>query len=97
MNFQNQVRGTMRTQVEIEAERRGEIVVFPTATKTESECFPCIAIEVRRHGQRSQRTWLDLRKLGTHFDTLDAALDAAKKIRVLSVDDDGEVQWEVGE
>lgn len=95
MVFQQQVRTSSRTQAEIDAERQGKIVVHPVATKTADECFPCLAIEVIRPGNRIQKTWVDLRKLGRHFDTMDAALDAAKQVHVISVDEAGEVQWEV--
>ncbi|MCC7705998.1 hypothetical protein IGS59_27505 [Janthinobacterium sp. GW460P] len=97
MNFQNQVSMYSRTQAEIDAERQGQIMVYPLATKTGNECFPCLAIEVFRTGQPSQKTWLDLRKLGRHFDTMEAALDAAKKVKVISVDEAGDVKWEWAE
>ena len=89
MVVQKQVCTGMRTQTEIDTERQGTITVYPTATKTATECFPCIAVEVIREGQRPQRTWEDLRKLGRNYESLDAALNAAKKVRVISVDEAG--------
>jgi hypothetical protein len=91
--FQKEVRATFRTQAEIDEEKQGRIVVHPTATRTSTECFPCLAIEVLRDGVRPQRTWVDLRKLGTQFASLDAALEIAKTVKVISVDAEGEVQW----
>jgi hypothetical protein len=95
MSFQKQVHGAMRTSAEIEADKQRKIVVYPCATRTETECFPCITIEVSQAGRRLQKTWVELRQFGNHFDTLDAALAAAKRVSVLSVDDAGEVRWEV--
>lgn len=91
--FQKEVRTTFRTQVEIDEEKQGRIVAHPTAIRTSTECFPCLAIEVFRDGVRPQRTWIDLRDLGTQFVSMDAALEIAKTVRVISVDAEGEVQW----
>jgi transposase len=92
-SFQKEVRTTSRTQAEIDAERQGKIVVHPTASRTSTECFPCLAIEVFRDGLRPQRTWIDLRELGTQFANLDAAFEIAKTVKVISVDAEGKVQW----
>ena len=92
-SFQKDVRANFRTQAEIDADRQGTIVVHPTASRTSTECFPCLAIEVLRDGLRPQKTWVDLRKLGTQFASLDAAFEVAKKVKVISVDAEGEVQW----
>lgn len=94
MAFQSQVSMYPRTQAEIDVERQGQIMAYPLATKTDTECFPCLAIEVFRNGQPSQKTWVDLRKVGRHFDTMEAALDAAKNIKVISVNEAGDVKWE---
>jgi hypothetical protein len=95
MSFQKQVHSATRTLSEIDAENQGTFVVHPCATRTSIECFPCIAIEVFRPDQKPQKTCVDLRELGKHFDTLDAAMEVARKVRVVSVDDAGEVRWVV--
>ena len=71
-----------------------EIVVHPCASQTDRECFPCLAVEVRRSDSTVQKTWVDLRKLGQRFDTLDHALAAARQVRVISVSEAGDVRWE---
>lgn len=86
------VHATFSAQAEIDTARQGKIVVYPTASRTSTECFPCLAIEVIRDGLRPQRTWIDLRALGTQFVSLDAALEVAKLVKVVSVDAAGEVQ-----
>lgn len=95
MSFQKQVHIAMRTPAKIAAEEKGKIVVYPCATKTDTECFPCIAVEVFKDGKKPQKTWVDLRKLGQHFDSLESAMTAAKQVLVINVSDDGEVQWEI--
>jgi hypothetical protein len=74
-------------------EQEVNIKVFPCASWTNSECFPCIAVEVIRNDQKPLRTWVDLKQIGKHFDSPESAMQAAKQVRVISVSEDGEVEW----
>ncbi len=67
--------------------------VLPCASQQGKECFPCLGIDYVVGDGISRKTFMHVRDRGV-YNTLDAAWEAAKAIKVRAVDANGVVNLE---